>query len=194
MDPKSLLLLLGGVGVVAWLLEQSMASTLPADDGSAGTAYVDPQTGFVFTTPPDYFPPDNSGGYPVTQQPAPNLQAKISQFVQAVAHAEGFGQPGAVPTTHHNPGDLGPGDCPGFPFDYHSGSNVCQLPDDATGWNFLTTKITNAFTGRSAVYSPNMTILQFARSYAGNWQDWANNVAGALGVTTNTVIADWLSQ
>lgn len=125
-----------------------------------------------------------------TPQPV-DLSGKIQQWAQAIAAAEGFGIPGAVPTTHHNPGDLGPGDT-GFPGEWHSGSEVSQLPDDATGWTMLTRKLVNIVNGNSSVYNINMTFTQFAQHYAGDWQNWANNVASHLGVSPSSRISDWL--
>ena len=166
------LMLLGGLGLALYYMLQG------AETDSTG-----------YGVPPDYVDP--GGG--VVFMPA-NIESKVQEFCNAIAHAEGFGVPGAVPTTHHNPGDLGPGDCPGYPYDFHSGSNVCQLPSDDVGWAFLQNKIRNAFNGHSHVFSPSMTITQWAQKYAGDWQNWAKNVAAYLGVSPDTVISDWIAS
>lgn len=145
--------------------------------------------------------PVDPGVVPETPQPgevsaspaAPSLGSKITLFAQAIAHAEGFGQPGAVPTLSNNPGDLGPGDT-GVAGVFHDGSVVSQLPDAATGWKLLEQKISNAFNGQSSVYNTNMTFVEWAQKYAGDWANWSKNVAGYLRVDPNTRIADWLQQ
>jgi hypothetical protein len=121
----------------------------------------------------------------------PDISSKVQQWAQAIAHAEGFGISGAVPTTHHNPGDLGPGDT-GYPGDAHSGSIVSVLPSDDIGWAYLYGKLNKIIAGNSSVYSIQMTWVQFAQKYAGDWQHWAVNVANQLGVNPNSRIVDWL--
>lgn len=128
--------------------------------------------------------------------PGAPIQSKVIQFAQAIAHAEGFGIPGTVPTRFHNPGDLGPGDCGSecISSTFTAGSNVCQLKDDDTGWRLLYAKLQRIFDGRSSVYNVNMTFTQFAQKYAGDWQNWVNNVTRVLGVTPQTTIREWLAQ
>ena len=166
----------GVFGLAWWILSQQAQAAY-----DSATPYPQPSSPV----------PDETGG-PAIMPADANLQAKIEQFISAIAHAEGFGVPGAIPTVFHNPGDLGPGDT-GYPGEFHDGSNVSKLPDDETGWGFLRRKITRAFTGESHVFSTSMTIAEFAQEYAGDWQNWSRNVAQYLGVTPDTVIADWLN-
>ncbi len=115
----------------------------------------------------------------------------VWRFCQAVAYAEGYGaDAGNAPTTHHNPGDLGPGDT-GFPGELHSGSVVSQMPDDATGWAALYTKWARIFAGKSSTYPNTLTILQAAQKYAADWHNWASNVSNDLGVSSSTRLIDW---
>jgi hypothetical protein len=130
-------------------------------------------------------PPEE--GSPVT------FDEKVQRFAQAIAKAEGFGKPGAVPTLSHNPGDLGPGDT-GYQGRFTAGSVVSQLPDDETGWQKLRDKLRRIFSGKSTTYSPNMTITEMAQKYAGDWQNWSNNVSADLGVSPDTRISDWLES
>jgi len=125
------------------------------------------------------------------------LNDKVAQLAHAIATAEGFFKPGTIPATYHNPGDLGPKDCPGYPSAAHSGSNVAILPDDATGWNFLAQKCMRILTGASSVNAGkglNATFTDVAQKYAGDWQNWLNNVTDELGVSADTTLADWLAQ
>lgn len=132
---------------------------------------------------------------PQPSVPGVPMNTKVIQFAQAIAHAEGFGVPGAVPTRAHNPGDLGPGDCGSLCLGQiaATGSMVCILKDDATGWGLLYGKIGRIFDGQSRVYNVNMTIERFAQSYAGDWMNWSRNVAAQLGVTPQTTIQEWLN-
>lgn len=118
------------------------------------------------------------------------VEQKIQALMVAIASAEGFGTPGVVPTTHHNPGDLGPGDT-GYPGDFHSGSFVSQLPDDQTGWNFLHRKISRIVNGTSSAYSLDMTFTEMAQKYAGDWNNWVNNVTRALGISPASTLRQY---
>lgn len=136
-----------------------------------------------------------SGGGPLPVAPVTIGVNKVVQFSQAIAHAEGFGIPGTVPTRFHNPGDLGPGDggseCLSSTFT--AGSNVCLFKDDATGWALLYKKIQRIFDGRSSVYNINMTIEEFGKRYASDWQNWSRNVAAYLGVSPKMTVREWLA-
>ena len=115
----------------------------------------------------------------------------IWRFCQAVAYAEGYGANSSnAPTSHHNPGDLGPGDT-GYPGESHGGSVVSFMPDDATGWSALYQKWARIFAGKSSTYPNTLTIVQAAQKYAGDWANWARNVSSDLGVSQNTRLIDW---
>ena len=102
---------------------------------------------------------------------------KIKRIAEAIAKAEGYGVPGAIPTVRNNPGNLkGPdGEIRWFP-----------TPED--GWNALYRQVTMMFTGESRYYRPDMTIAEIARIYTGEstYMNWASNVARFLGVTPET--------
>lgn len=114
----------------------------------------------------------------------------IWDVARAIAHAEGYGQPGANPTVLNNPGDISDG-ASTFGSEAHSGSNVTHFPDAATGWNWLYNKLKNVHDGKSHVFSNNMTWLQFGQKYAGDWQNWVRNVTTALGVSENDRVGDY---
>src|SRR5229473_2046726 len=116
---------------------------------------------------------------------------KIWDFCRAIASAEGYGANlYNVPTSHHNPGDLGPGDT-GYPGEFHGGSYVSQLPDDQVGWQLLYRKLHAVFAGESSTYSPQMTFVQFAHRYAGDWKSWIHNVCRELKVKRDTRLSEW---
>jgi hypothetical protein len=55
----------------------------------------------------------------------------MSKLAHLIAQEEGFGIPGDIPTTHHNPGDLRHS-----PHSFHTGdaNAIGQIDDDADGW------------------------------------------------------------
>lgn len=55
----------------------------------------------------------------------------MTKLARLIAQEEGFGIPGAIPTTHHNPGDLRHS-----PHSVHSGdpNAIGQIGSDAEGW------------------------------------------------------------
>jgi hypothetical protein len=109
---------------------------------------------------------------------------QVVLVAQAIAKAEGYGIPGAIPTTHNNPGDITDS----------SGAKI-TYPDPATGWNALYNKIQfDLVTGLSHVYSPNMTWQEVAWMWVAGTQpggnhngsdypdSWAATVTNAIGV------------
>jgi hypothetical protein len=114
---------------------------------------------------------------------------KTVVFARAIAKAEGFGIPKALPTRYHNPGDLKarrgqsyPGQC-----GIGKGGHVIFCSDRA-GWAALYRQVERILTGTSRFYTVNMTLTEVARKYAGNWRVWAGNVARNLGVTPDTTL------
>jgi hypothetical protein len=120
---------------------------------------------------------------------------KVNTFAAAVAHAEGFGKRHAIPTRYHNPGDLktipAAKKLPGQKA-IGKGGHVIFNNDDA-GWNALRTLITKMGTGESRHFKPNMTLVQVARMYAGNWRPWLKIVSTELGVPPTTRVCDLLA-
>lgn len=103
--------------------------------------------------------------------------AWVTDFGRAISVAEGYGQPGAIPTTTNNPGDIFPnGDRTGF-------ANI----DD--GWHALWNQVNLMFENRSSIYSSSMTIRGVAGHYTATQQDdWARNVASELGFSPETTL------
>ena len=120
----------------------------------------------------------------------------ITAMAQAIAEAEGFFVPGSLPARAHNPGDLTEGDFgdTGIYLTSSSGAQIIVYPDDQAGWNALYEKLQNIANGTSSVYSPNMTIQQFADTWTSTQQSsWADNVASSIGADINSVIGGLLA-
>jgi hypothetical protein len=106
-----------------------------------------------------------------------NPTRKIKRIAEAIAKAEGYGVPGAIPTVRNNPGNLKGAD-----------GQIRWFSTPEEGWSALYRQVTMMFTGESRYYRPDMTIAEIARIYTGEaaYMNWANNVARFLGVTPQT--------
>lgn len=114
----------------------------------------------------------------------------VWDICQAIAHAEGADVPNSNPDRLNNPGDLSDGSKT-FGSELHTGSNVTHFPDKQTGWTWLYNKVANIRDRKSHVFSPDMTWIQLAQKYAGNWQNWVKNVTDDLEVSLNDRVGDY---
>jgi hypothetical protein len=123
------------------------------------------------------------------------MKPPIGRIAVAIAVAEGFGIPDAIPTRANNPGDL----CLGDRFNLGTlGADITIFPkadssadieDPEDGWASLYREVRAILDGTSEVYEPNWTIEQIAEKWtATEPQDWASNVAESLGVLVTTQI------
>ena len=111
----------------------------------------------------------------------------VLQFARAVAHAEGFGVPDAIPTKANNPGDLTFGF--GYPLNGTMGRDqICVFQSLDDGWQALWHEVGLAFAGRSHIYKTTDTIEEFGMKYS-NYPNWGVNVAAYLGVAKETTLA-----
>lgn len=111
----------------------------------------------------------------------------VSKIAQAIATAEGFHIQGSRPQRNNNPGDL----TSSFGFQTSGQDGPFPVFQSVTnGWNALYMQVSDMLSGNSSYYNPGMTISQIGAAYAPNQPQWANNVASALGVTTETVLGD----
>ena len=120
----------------------------------------------------------------------------VTAMAQAIAEAEGFFVPGSIPARAHNPGDLTEGDFgdTGVYLTSSSGAKIIVYATDQDGWNALYEKLQNIANGTSSVYSPDMTIAQFANKWTSTQQSsWAENVASSIGADINSVIGGLLA-
>lgn len=111
-------------------------------------------------------------------------------FARAIAFAEGYGVPGAIPTVRNNPGDLK------LP---SSGGAITTFASAVEGWAALYRQLDLIVTGRSNVYTIGMTIGEMARRYTATEQTiWTGNVVkylqknGYPQVTAQTPLRDVL--
>jgi len=116
---------------------------------------------------------------------------KIMQLAQAIAKAEGFGPPTNLPTRINNPGDMCLGD---RGYGVQSGKTI--FPNVADGWAALTRECYLMLTGESHLYNPTKTFLQVATLYTGGdaAEAWATIVSGALGLTPQNTLEDFLDK
>lgn len=113
------------------------------------------------------------------------------RFAQAVSVAEGFGIPGAIPTTANNPCDLSVGDSGSFETDgVANKENVVRFVHLEDGWQAAYVKFNRILAGRSLVYPLTMTLAEMGLRYSGGDPNWSANVAKELGVSTETTLAD----
>lgn len=115
----------------------------------------------------------------------------ISALSTAIANAEGSNP------DINNPGDLTTGDVPAEQTTgVFNSAGVAIIDTIENGWTALRNKLENIFNGNSSVYSPDMTISEFAQTYTGgdNADGWAQSVADSLGVTPDTTLADAQAQ
>lgn len=106
---------------------------------------------------------------------------KIRRIAAAIAKAEGYGVPGAIPTIRNNPGNI-----------KNAQGEIITFPNPEAGWNALYRQVLLMLTGESRYYKPEMTIAEIARIYTGEaaYMNWANNVSRVLGVTPETRLRD----
>jgi len=130
--------------------------------------------------------PSSSSGLTPTSSPGGAVQA----IALAIAAAEGFGVPGAIPTLANNPGDLVLGNM-GYGTMGTQEITVYATAED--GWNALYGQIQKWINGTSKYYNPSMTWGQIGAIYAGSGTPWAANVAAALGVDPNSTLGDYVS-
>lgn len=119
-----------------------------------------------------------------------------SDLAQAIAHSEGYGVEGAIPTRAHNPGDMV---CPWLKGDKLGAEGIHVFPDESAGWAALEHQLDLIKHGKSQVYLNSMTIAQMARLWTRTESTaWAENVAdwlashGRSHVTTQTILRDIL--
>ena len=126
-----------------------------------------------------------------------DFEAKVRRFAGAIAFAEGFWDTagkvhiGSRPARNNNPGDLvTPPQWSG-----QSGNDgpYAKFATAQDGWNALYGMLRRDLSGQSAIYSPDMTVSDFAYTYTATEQDvWSENVAGYLGISRDTKLSEWL--
>jgi hypothetical protein len=111
-------------------------------------------------------------------------------LANALAKAEGYGIPGAIPTQANNPGDLELGDLGYGTIQAQGGNPITVFPDAASGMTALQAQAQAILTGSSKYYGPDQTLSDIGTTYAGpgEGQTWAGNVASILGTSPDTPV------
>lgn len=116
-----------------------------------------------------------------------HLEAKAFSLAQAIAKAEGFGVPGALPTRINNPGDMELGDR-GWGTEaaktvYPKADWNADLNDREDGCSALRRECLAILSGASHTFDPRWTFLHLAQEWTGGDKptDWAGIVVGELG-------------
>jgi hypothetical protein len=118
---------------------------------------------------------------------------RVWDCCRAIAFAEGYHVSGSNPARLNNPGDISDGRGT-FGSEFHSGSNITRFPDAVTGWQWLYTKVARAASGKSTVYDPSMSWREIGAIWAPpNAEVWASNVAGNLGVDSDSSLGDYIN-
>ena len=110
----------------------------------------------------------------------------LRALAAAIATAEGFGLPGALPTRANNPGDLMRGNV-----GLGTIGGITVFRSVADGWAALHAQLRAIAQGTSAYYTPTMTIAELAARYTATEVDaWTSNVVAALRAKGYDVDAD----
>lgn len=112
---------------------------------------------------------------------------QVKQIAQAIATAEGFGKPNAIPTLRNNPGDLTESDGAG-----HWVPRTFATVED--GWNHLYAYVQRMIDG-TGHYNTSMTWREIGKIYDGEaaYMNWVNNVTIALAVSPDSTLGDFVN-
>ena len=105
----------------------------------------------------------------------------------AIATAEGYGHPNAIPTLANNPGDLALGNLGNGTL----GHGITIFPSPQAGIAALDNQVGRIANGSSANYSPGESIASIGQTYAGKGQqgtNWSSIVAKILGQTVTSAL------
>lgn len=120
--------------------------------------------------------------FPVTVGSDSGPSGKVVAIANAIAFAEGFGKPGAIPTVRHNPGDI-----------ENLAGVVKTYATDQDGWNALYDYVQRMIDG-TFVYNQSQTWAKIGGIYSGTpGGPWAGNVALALNVDPNSTLGDFIN-
>ena len=110
-----------------------------------------------------------------------SADGRTMRMAQAIARAEGYGVPGAIPTLRNNPGNIR-NTAP--PYEIRSYATIEE------GWSALYRQVARMLAG-SSLYPVNWTIEEVAARYTGEaaYMNWARIVASTLNVSTNTIFS-----
>jgi len=119
----------------------------------------------------------------------------VVKLAKAIAQAEGFGPPKAIPTLGNNPGDLTGSDAGTFAtLGVMNAEGVVRFTNLADGWTALYIKCNRMLSGKSLIYPLTLTLAQVGMKYSGGNPAWSRNVAAALGVPETTTLAQLAAE
>lgn len=106
----------------------------------------------------------------------------LDKWAMAIMEFEGWSK-GSISYKNNNPGNI---KWPNTPHDKYGHSIFTTFHE---GWDTLVKQLTMAVTGKSKVYQPDMTLLEFFSKYAeANSKPYAEFVARRLGISIWTQI------
>jgi hypothetical protein len=120
----------------------------------------------------------------------------IERFAKSIGVAEGFGQPGAIPTRANNPGDITDDGDLGYGVIRSIGPHGAAItiyPNVSDGWSALYRKVRRAACGASEVYLLTMTIVQFGQKWSGD-PIWAKNFSEDFGCKPTDTLLELVNQ
>jgi hypothetical protein len=112
---------------------------------------------------------------------------KVKSIARAIAQAEGYGQPGVIPTVRNNPGDITESEGKG-------GWIPKTYPSADAGWNALYAYVQRMIDG-TGHYNTSMTWREIGQIYDGElaYMNWVNNVTLALAVSPDSTLGDYVN-
>jgi hypothetical protein len=116
-------------------------------------------------------------------------QLLVSLLARLIAREEGFGIPGAIPTTHHNPGDL-----LHSPHSFHSPdapNAIGQIDNDADGWWDLEQQLRDYVADKLTL---SQMIYRYAPPQTNNTAAYLAYICQGGGWTPDTLVSDALKS
>ena len=118
------------------------------------------------------------------------VNSKISEMARAIQSFEGWSER-SISQLNNNPGNLKFAGQPGAVS--KDGQGHAIFDSYASGWLALLNQIRIAVDGTSRIYNPDMSFYDFFSKYAEkNSSDYANYVAGRLGVSPQATLRETL--
>lgn len=124
------------------------------------------------------------------------VTAAMRDLAIAISHAEGFAVRGSIPQRANNPGDLV---VPGWTGAKLGDQGISVFNSPTDGWNHLYKQLSLMASGRSRVYTPDMTFAEIGATWTATQSDaWTDNVVAHLqskgyDVDSETTLAEYLA-
>jgi hypothetical protein len=130
---------------------------------------------------------------PVGQSPSPSKPSAAhssSPLADAISGAEGFGPVDKIPTLANNPGSLKLGNVGYGTMRAADGQEITIFGSLQDGKNALNKQLDLIFSGKSAHYSPDMTLEEFGKVYSGGDAGYGARIAASMGVDPSTTLGE----